>query len=132
MSDGTSSSILLSAPSPSASTIGFPSPRPDSPSASTFLRTAATLDGLARQLGDINDEEPEEALRCCCGALVGEGMGGTCAMMKERDRMEDRMKLSGGESRPTIPFESRLGITAMATGLHVDSCRTDQQSILSS
>lgn len=76
-----------------------PSVEPDSPSASTFLRTAATLDGLARQLGDLNHEreasfDDEAAGKCCCGASAG---GRGCKTMIERDRMEERMKLGGGE-----------------------------------
>lgn len=99
MSDDLTSSGLLSANSPSLSILGLPTPRPDSPSASAFLRTAATLDGLARQLGDLNDVGPDEELRCCCGALVEEPRESPCPMVKDRDRMDDRMKLSGGESR---------------------------------
>lgn len=82
------------------------SPEPDqtdSPSASTFLRTAATLDGLARQLGDLSHSresslDEEEAGRCCCGATSsnGSGTGPRCSTIAERDRMEERMKLSGG------------------------------------
>lgn len=68
---------------------------PPSPSASTFLRTAATLEGLSRQLEGLKDEvagaENEEA-RCCCGASSG------CPTWRERDRMEDKLKLSAGES----------------------------------
>ncbi|OCF45405.1 hypothetical protein I317_00650 [Kwoniella heveanensis CBS 569] len=73
---------------------------PESPSASAFfLRTAETLDGLAKQLGDIKDDaEGQEAssLRCCCGG-GGEGgiVSGGCRMIRERDRMEDKLKLSG-------------------------------------
>jgi hypothetical protein len=98
MSDDLTSPATLSATSPTNSTLGLPpSPRPDSPSASAFLRTAATLDGLARQLGDLNDVGSDEELRCCCGALVEELREGPCPMVRDRDRMEDRMKLSGGE-----------------------------------
>ncbi|WVF72006.1 hypothetical protein IAT40_006817 [Kwoniella sp. CBS 6097] len=66
---------------------------PESPSASAFLRTAATLDGLAKQLGDIQDDADgtqEPDLRCCCGEV---NLG--CKMMRERERMEDKLKLSG-------------------------------------
>jgi len=78
------------------------SPEPDSPSASTFLRTAATLDGLARQLGDLSQSgghaqelsEDEATTRCCCGASSGSR---ACSAIIERDKMEERMKLSGGE-----------------------------------
>ncbi|KAK8869623.1 hypothetical protein IAR55_000190 [Kwoniella newhampshirensis] len=72
-------------------------PATDSPSASTFLRTAATLDGLAKQLGGINDDAPAgeaEVTRCCCGASVM-GSSGGCAMIRERERLEDKLKLSG-------------------------------------
>lgn len=82
------------------------SPEPDSPSASTFLRTAATLDGLARQLGDISQghsQEPsvedDSAGRCCCGASSGSR---ACSTVIERDKMEERMKLSGGKSRSLV------------------------------
>lgn len=87
------------------------SPGPDSPSASTFLRTAATLDGLARQLGDLSQSqghsqepsvEDESAGRCCCGASSGSR---ACSMVIERDKMEERMKLSGGESSPDLRFQ---------------------------
>jgi hypothetical protein len=77
------------------------SPEPDSPSASAFLRTAATLDGLARQLGDLSQHSRESSLdedtggRCCCGAASGSR---ACSTVVERDKMEERMKLSGGES----------------------------------
>lgn len=78
------------------------SPEPDSPSASTFLRTAATLDGLARQLGDLSAThsresslEDEQLGKCCCGATTGIR---ACSTIIERDKMEERMKLSGGES----------------------------------
>lgn len=72
------------------------SPLP-SPSASTFLRTAATLEGLSRQLGDLKDDtggDGDEG-RCCCGATGG------CATWAQRDRMEDKLKLSGGECTAT-------------------------------
>lgn len=74
--------------------------QPDSPSASAFLRTDATLDGLARQLGDLDHEreasyDDESSGRCCCGSLAGSK---GCRTMIERDRMEERMKLGGGES----------------------------------
>jgi len=79
------------------------SPEPDSPSASTFLRTAATLDGLARQLGDLSQGHSQESSvedesvgRCCCGASSGSR---ACSAIIERDKMEERMKLSGGMSR---------------------------------
>lgn len=78
-----------------------PEPEPDSPSASTFLRTAATLDGLARQLGDLNHSressyDDDSNGKCCCGSLAGSGSRG-CKTMIERDRIEERMKLGGGE-----------------------------------
>ncbi|WVR05396.1 hypothetical protein IAU60_002410 [Kwoniella sp. DSM 27419] len=65
---------------------------PESPSASTFLRTAATLDGLAKQLGDIQDDTDtgaEGEVRCCCGEVNG------CRIMRDRERLEDKLKLSG-------------------------------------
>ncbi|WVQ98916.1 hypothetical protein IAU59_006047 [Kwoniella sp. CBS 9459] len=65
---------------------------PDSPSASAFLRTAETLDGLAKQLGRIQDDtgdgQDADTMRCCCGQ-------GGCRTMRERDQMEDKLKLSG-------------------------------------
>ena len=82
------------------------SPEPDSPSASTFLRTAATLDGLARQLGDLSQGHSQEPSveddsvgRCCCGATSGSR---ACSTVIERDKMEERMKLSGGKSRSEV------------------------------
>jgi len=75
---------------------GYDSPRSypplESPTASTFLRTAETLDGLAKQLEilkDVSDGGGE--VRCPCGAKV-----------KEREKMEDKLKLSGG--RISSPF----------------------------
>lgn len=67
-----------------------------SPSASAFLRTAATLEGLSRQLGDLKDDASttDDEPRCCCGAT---GSSNGCAMWRERDRMEDKLKLSGGK-----------------------------------
>jgi hypothetical protein len=86
------------------------SPEPDSPSASTFLRTAATLDGLARQLGDLSQSqhsqepsvEDESSGRCCCGASSGSR---ACTTVIERDKMEERMKLSGGEFDTDLRFQ---------------------------
>ena len=68
-----------------------------SPGASTFLRTAATLEGLSRQLGDLKDEEGEGEVVCCCGSTGASGSGNLCGMWKEREKMEDKLKLSGGE-----------------------------------
>jgi hypothetical protein len=70
----------MSSPSP---------PVAESPTASTFLRTAATLDGLARHLEDLQYSEggsrEREDVRCTCGAMA-----------VERNHMEDKLKLSGG------------------------------------
>lgn len=57
----------------------------DSPTASTFLRTAETLDGLAQQLDEIRASSEESVGRCTCGA-----------MLEEREGLEDKLKLSGG------------------------------------
>jgi len=65
-----------------------------SPAASAFLRTAATLEGLGRQLVDLKDEDQEEVV-CCCGSTGGGSSD--CGMWRERGRMEDKLKLSGGE-----------------------------------
>ncbi|KAL7424217.1 hypothetical protein Q5752_001803 [Cryptotrichosporon argae] len=69
---------------------------PHSPSNSTFLRTAETLEGLARQLDHIKDDRLAESAsdlaagaRCCCGAVVG------CRTQLERERIEAKLKLSG-------------------------------------
>ncbi|ORY28284.1 hypothetical protein BCR39DRAFT_206519 [Naematelia encephala] len=78
---------------------------PDSPSTSTFLRTAETLDGLTRQLEYVNDdsrqggrdtnvnerkEDIENGLgRCCCGSSGG------CSTWIARDATEAKLKLSG-------------------------------------
>ena len=62
---------------------------PGSPSASTFLRTAETLEGLAAQLGEINDVDSE--FRCCCGGTSG------CSTSQDRERLEGKLKLSGGK-----------------------------------
>jgi hypothetical protein len=89
------------------------SPEPDSPSASTFLRTAATLDGLARQLGDLSQGHSQEPSveddsvgRCCCGASSGSR---ACSAIIERDKMEERMKLSGGKSRSCVSVCGTMG-----------------------
>jgi hypothetical protein len=89
------------------------SPEPDSPSASTFLRTAATLDGLARQLGDLSQGHSQEPSieddtvgRCCCGASSGSR---ACSTIIERDKMEERMKLSGGKSRSAVSVCGSMG-----------------------
>lgn len=75
--------------SPSSSTY-----QPDSPSASTFLRTAQTLEDLAKQLENLKDEaEDDTEVRCCCSVLIGEAQ---CEMGKERRSVEDKLKLSGG------------------------------------
>lgn len=69
---------------------------PDSPSASiAMLRTAETLDGLARQLTELHDSrlaesDPDIAVRCCCGASVD------CPTFAARDRMDAKLKLCGG------------------------------------
>ncbi|KAE8540994.1 hypothetical protein D1P53_002347 [Cryptococcus gattii VGV] len=74
--------------SPSSSTY-----QPDSPSASTFLRTAQTLEDLAKQLENLKDEvEDDTEVRCCCDVLIGEAQ---CEMGKERRSVEDKLKLSG-------------------------------------
>ncbi|WVQ78526.1 hypothetical protein IAT38_000612 [Cryptococcus sp. DSM 104549] len=79
--------------SSSRSSSTFP---PDSPSASTFLRTAETLEGLAQQLGHIKDEsEVYGEARCCCGALLGAGGTAQCRMARRVEGMEDKLKLSG-------------------------------------
>jgi len=60
----------------------------DSPLASTFLRTAQTLEGLSRQMESLKDGgEKIGEQRCTCGA-----------MMFEREKMENRLKLAGGTS----------------------------------
>lgn len=66
----------------------------DSPSASTFLRTAQTLEGLAKQLENLKDEVGNDTeVICCCGAVIDETQ---CEMGKERRSIEDKLKLSGG------------------------------------
>ncbi|WVO14072.1 hypothetical protein L204_101699 [Cryptococcus depauperatus] len=76
--------------SPSSSTYQL-----DSPSASTFLRAAETLEELSRKLENIKDEtEIDAAIRCCCGMIIGEGEF-SCEMGKERQKMEEKLKLSG-------------------------------------
>lgn len=67
-----------------------------SPSASAFLRTAVTLEGLSRQLGDLKDDSngDNEELKCCCGSLGG------CSTWIQRDKMEEKLKLSGGMCPP--------------------------------
>ena len=98
--DAPSSSALLSPFAPSReinddAASDAATPCPPSPSAGTFLRTSATLQGLARQLEDLNNEDNVEGdTRCCCGASV---IGGSCPMIAERDRLEDKLKISGGE-----------------------------------
>jgi hypothetical protein len=87
---------------PSSSTISLPpSPiAPESPSASAFLRTAATLEGLARQLEDLKDVEVMEnsvEVRCTCGAFS-----------TGRERLEDKLKLSGGMSTSSYLKRSEL------------------------
>ncbi|ODN98365.1 hypothetical protein L198_03609 [Cryptococcus wingfieldii CBS 7118] len=82
------------ASSPSSSTFQL-----DSPSASTLLRTADTLEGLAKQLENLKDDSDAsggdgEVLRCCCGAAVGDE-GSECRMMKDKQRTEDKLKMSG-------------------------------------
>lgn len=77
--------------SPAPSDIGL------SPSASTFLRTAETLEGLAQQLSNLsNDAEeasaPGGAVVCCCGAVDGRG----CKAAQGRERMAEKLVLSGG------------------------------------
>ncbi|EIW70010.1 hypothetical protein TREMEDRAFT_68429 [Tremella mesenterica DSM 1558] len=61
---------------------------PTSPTASTFLRTAQTLEGLAAQLGELDEGREEGEEKCCCG-LNG------CKAAQERERIEERLKLSG-------------------------------------
>jgi hypothetical protein len=92
-------------PSPEITTLH--TPRPDSPegasdidqspSASTFLRTAATLEGLAQQLSNLsNDAEDDTAgMGCCCGAIEE---GRVCSMAKGRERIAEKLLLSGGTS----------------------------------
>ncbi|WWC60949.1 uncharacterized protein I303_103526 [Kwoniella dejecticola CBS 10117] len=72
---------------------------PESPSASLFLRTAETLDGLSKQLGHIKDDS-EDSLNngvtvCCCGTTLGNGNGILCRTLREREKVEDKLKLSG-------------------------------------
>jgi len=58
----------------------------DSPSTSTFLRTAETLEGLAKQLENLKDAGEEISdRRCTCGSMLG-----------EREVLEAKLKLSGG------------------------------------
>ncbi|WVW82888.1 hypothetical protein I302_104901 [Kwoniella bestiolae CBS 10118] len=67
---------------------------PESPSASLFLRTAETLDGLSKQLTNIKDDHNEDVeITCCCGANLNGG--NTCKTLRERERLEEKLKLSG-------------------------------------
>lgn len=77
----------------SVSSSAMASPLLNSPSQSAFLRTAETLEGLARQLGDLKDaeESAEGEWRCCCGSVSG------CRTAEAQERNEHKMKLSGGE-----------------------------------
>lgn len=66
----------------------------DSPSASTFLRTAQTLEGLAKQLENLEDGVKNDTeVICCCGGVVD---GAQCEIGKERRSIKDKLKLSGG------------------------------------
>ncbi|OXG26587.1 hypothetical protein C361_01348 [Cryptococcus neoformans Tu259-1] len=65
----------------------------DSPSASTFLRTAQTLEGLAKQLENLEDGVKNDTeVICCCGGVVD---GAQCEIGKERRSIKDKLKLSG-------------------------------------
>lgn len=74
-----------------------PSPVPSdlgqSPSASTFLRTAATLEGLAQQLSGLGIEGGDEA-----GESDEECCEGGCGAFKAKERMAEKLILSGGAS----------------------------------
>ena len=86
-----------------------PFPPLDSPSASMFLRTAETLDGLANQLENLKDGgDPSREIRCTCGAMV-----------EERERMEDQLKLSGGGFRS--PFSFIMCVFKIAYGTEIGS-----------
>jgi hypothetical protein len=82
---------------PSQSTLARSSPTPYSPSASVaMLRTAETLEGLAQQLTALDhsrllESDPDLTARCCCGAVTD------CPTLAARDRVDSKLKLSGGE-----------------------------------
>ncbi|WWC89743.1 uncharacterized protein L201_004668 [Kwoniella dendrophila CBS 6074] len=67
-----------------------------SPSASLMSRTAETLDGLSKQLGHLKDESENldnEIMLCCCGNTIS--TGNLCKSLREREKLEDKLKLSG-------------------------------------
>nr|XP_019013690.1 uncharacterized protein I206_01761 [Kwoniella pini CBS 10737]OCF52471.1 hypothetical protein I206_01761 [Kwoniella pini CBS 10737] len=69
---------------------------PQSPSASLFLRTAETLDGLSKQLEHLKDDSVDNSndlIICCCGSTFSNGR--TCKTLRERENIEDKLKLSG-------------------------------------
>ncbi|WVQ69886.1 uncharacterized protein L199_008109 [Kwoniella botswanensis] len=69
---------------------------PESPSASLFLRTAETLDGLSKQLTNIKDDNDTEVeIVCCCGSSLSNNSGNICKSLREREKLEDKLKLSG-------------------------------------
>ena len=63
-----------------------------SPSEPAFIQTSATLDGLAKQLGDLSDDDDVE-VRCCCGQVTTGG----CPTLLAREKGEAKLKMSGGE-----------------------------------
>jgi hypothetical protein len=74
-----------------------PSETYQSPAASTFLRTAATLEGLAQQLSTLSNGTYDEAkVSCCCGAVE---QGRACPMARDRERAAEKLLLSGGKTR---------------------------------
>lgn len=94
--------LRASAHSPEPSDIGL------SPSASTFLRTAATLEGLAQQLSTLSNDTDDNVagLGCCCGATEA---GGTCSMAAERERIAEKLLLSGGTCLSSVRSSDLLG-----------------------
>ena len=91
--DASSRHDMTLAPSPAFLDASPLSSAPPSPSFAEFQAAATTLDGLARQLAGSAYEDDADVL-CCCGRSVGDEEG--CAMWKAKDKVEDRLKLSGG------------------------------------
>lgn len=88
------------------------SPLPTMSPSASLLRSSASLDRLTRRLGELQDESDEDpgmstasfsstlggagvggaGGKCCCGLSNG------CRVYRGWSRMEEKLKLSGGQS----------------------------------
>lgn len=89
-----------------------------SPSASAFLKTAETLEGLANQLSILSDVEHSEgepaAPECCCTI---EASRGRCKVAEDKEKMATKLALSGGKCCCYGCVSSRLTMAEIGNAL---------------